>query len=145
MIEANQPNACNLCHLDQPIGWTIDHLRNWYGNDHRYSAIELKRNYSSSDQPVGLGWLRSDHAPTRLVAADTLARHELPAYVSELLEVLMNDDNTEIRRFTQRRIEEKLELAFKKHGYEFHQSKQNRRAAIERIREDIETKAAAAE
>ncbi|MGB0578913.1 MAG: cytochrome c3 family protein, partial [Limisphaerales bacterium] len=27
MIEANQPNACNLCHLEKPIDWTIGHLR----------------------------------------------------------------------------------------------------------------------
>ena len=30
MIEANHPNACNLCHLDKPIDWTIEKLRAWY-------------------------------------------------------------------------------------------------------------------
>ncbi|MGC6448584.1 MAG: multiheme c-type cytochrome [Rubripirellula sp.] len=29
-IQAGRPNACNLCHLDQTLGWTADHLQeNW--------------------------------------------------------------------------------------------------------------------
>lgn len=26
-----RPNACNLCHLDRSLGWTADHLAEWYG------------------------------------------------------------------------------------------------------------------
>jgi predicted CXXCH cytochrome family protein len=26
-----KPHACNLCHLDQSLGWTSDHLQRWYG------------------------------------------------------------------------------------------------------------------
>jgi hypothetical protein len=26
-----RPNACNLCHLDKSLGWTDDHLVQWYG------------------------------------------------------------------------------------------------------------------
>ncbi|MDF1700355.1 MAG: cytochrome c3 family protein [Planctomycetota bacterium] len=28
-----RPNACNLCHLDQTLGWTADHLARWYGHE----------------------------------------------------------------------------------------------------------------
>jgi len=26
-----RPNACNLCHLDKPLGWTAERLHEWYG------------------------------------------------------------------------------------------------------------------
>ena len=28
---SGRPNACNLCHLDRPLGWTADYLARWYG------------------------------------------------------------------------------------------------------------------
>ena len=30
-LEHGRPNACNLCHLDRPLGWTADRLAEWYG------------------------------------------------------------------------------------------------------------------
>ncbi len=30
-LASGRPNACNLCHLDQSLGWTARHLREWYG------------------------------------------------------------------------------------------------------------------
>ncbi|MFN0052946.1 MAG: C cytochrome precursor [Planctomycetales bacterium] len=29
-VQAGRPNACNLCHLDQTLGWAADHLERWY-------------------------------------------------------------------------------------------------------------------
>ncbi len=29
-LTAGRPNACNLCHLDKPLAWTADYLRQWY-------------------------------------------------------------------------------------------------------------------
>ncbi len=29
-LESGRPNACNLCHLDQSLGWTADYLHRWY-------------------------------------------------------------------------------------------------------------------
>jgi len=28
-----RPNACNLCHLDETLGWTAKHLTDWYGQE----------------------------------------------------------------------------------------------------------------
>ncbi|MFI4874833.1 MAG: cytochrome c3 family protein [Blastopirellula sp. JB062] len=28
-----RPNACNLCHLDQSLGWSADHLHAWFGHE----------------------------------------------------------------------------------------------------------------
>jgi hypothetical protein len=30
-VEHGRPNACNLCHLDQPLAWTAQKLDEWYG------------------------------------------------------------------------------------------------------------------
>ena len=30
-LDFGRPNACNLCHLDQPLGWTAEKLTEWYG------------------------------------------------------------------------------------------------------------------
>ncbi len=29
--KSSRPNACNLCHLDQTLEWTANHLQQWYG------------------------------------------------------------------------------------------------------------------
>jgi predicted CXXCH cytochrome family protein len=29
-LATGRPNACNLCHLDRPLGWTAQHLEAWY-------------------------------------------------------------------------------------------------------------------
>ena len=29
-LDAGRPNACNLCHLDKSLGWTAEHLEEWY-------------------------------------------------------------------------------------------------------------------
>lgn len=29
-LATGRPNACNLCHLDQPLAWTAEHLAQWY-------------------------------------------------------------------------------------------------------------------
>ncbi len=30
-VATGRPNACNLCHLDESLGWTSEHLAEWYG------------------------------------------------------------------------------------------------------------------
>lgn len=31
-LASGRPNACNLCHLDKSLTWTVDALHNWYGH-----------------------------------------------------------------------------------------------------------------
>lgn len=30
-LKTGRPNACNLCHLDQPLSWTASYLEKWFG------------------------------------------------------------------------------------------------------------------
>jgi len=63
-------NACNLCHVDRSLQWTLDELRSHY-------EITLRARGGDRDQPMGERWLASKDAALRLVAADALARSSL--------------------------------------------------------------------
>ena len=32
-LQTGRPNACNLCHLDQSLHWSAQHLKDWFGQD----------------------------------------------------------------------------------------------------------------
>ena len=89
MLGAGAPNACNLCHLDRSIRWTVDELRAGWGvtlaMDGRWRAA-----YGDLDVPVGTAWLVGDAAPVRLAAAAAFARRGDRAALPSLL-ALMDD------------------------------------------------------
>ena len=37
-----RPNACNLCHLDKSLGWTANHLHDWYGTEKTTLSADQK-------------------------------------------------------------------------------------------------------
>lgn len=77
MLENGSGNACNLCHLDEPIGWTLDRLREQYGK-----AIAPTTSWSAFygeklEKPVGIAWLEGKDPSMRLVATQAYARSPL--------------------------------------------------------------------
>jgi len=137
MIESNHPNACNMCHVDQPIDWTINHLREWYGDKHRYSDRLLLKNYPNRREPVALGWLKSSHHPTRLVAADSLVKHGLAEAMPQLLDLLANDSNIINRQFTQRGLDQALGVKLKDMGYQFYHPEKQRQDVIAKLKSEL--------
>jgi len=134
MIEANHPNACNLCHLRENIDWTLGHLRQWYPKKAGpYSEAKLATNYPQRSGPVALGWLKSPHESTRLVAADTLARANARWALPELV-TMLDDPYLINRRFTQVRLAEMLGVDLRQHGYRFYQTPTERQAPLAKIR-----------
>lgn len=138
MIEANQPNACNLCHLDKPIDWTIKHLREWYGEQHRYAESKIFRNYPRRNQPVGKEWLNSAHNGTRLAAAEAMAITDAQRWLPELVEFMTEDTHLVNRQFIQRRLEESLGIKFRDQGFRFYMSREERREIMARLRPRLE-------
>jgi hypothetical protein len=67
MLSADQPNACNVCHIDRSIAWTAAQL----GTKWRRS-ISLPQKRELEDA-AGRAWLRSNNAPLRLVATQSWA------------------------------------------------------------------------
>lgn len=135
-IEANQPNACNLCHLDKPIDWTTGQLTKWYGDEHRFSEAALSANYPDRNGPVGLGWMNSPHEATRLVAAEALAKARLPESLPALFNLLEKDPYLINRQFTQKNLDEWLGMRLKDEGYQFYMTEPERAAALKRIQGD---------
>jgi hypothetical protein len=69
-LEAGAPNACNLCHLDRPIAWTLAELARRTG---RSTTVSPAR-YGGLDRPVGEAWLDSGDPQVRITAAAAYAR-----------------------------------------------------------------------
>lgn len=59
----SRPNACNLCHLDQTLSWTAQHLTDWYGISSPDLAADEKQ------YPAWALWSLRGDAGQRVVAA----------------------------------------------------------------------------
>lgn len=132
MIEANQPNACNLCHTDRPIDWTLTHLQEWYGKT--YSSSRIWSNYPERKQPVAVGWLKKENEAVRLVAADCLTRTKSTWALPELIGAL---DDTYLlnRQFARMGLESMLGEKLSDYGYLFYQTADERRGPLQTLRQ----------
>jgi predicted CXXCH cytochrome family protein len=131
MIEANHPNACNLCHTDRPIDWTLGKLKEWYGKTYDEGKVAL--NYLHRDRPAAQGWLKSGDPAVRLVAAAALTRARDNRALPQLLDAL-NDPYLVNRQFAARRLEELLKVRLADFGYRFYMSAAERRDPLARLR-----------
>lgn len=66
--ESGRPNACNLCHADQTLGWTSDYLEQWYDIEPASSLDVQQREVAA----MVLWGLKGD-AAQRAIVADRLA------------------------------------------------------------------------
>eukprot|EP00913_Durusdinium_trenchii_P028512 g26740.t1 len=62
MAEAKRPNACNLCHIDQTLEWTVKNLHRWY-NQPEVTLGEDDRTVAAS-----LLWMLKGDAAERAIA-----------------------------------------------------------------------------
>lgn len=131
MIQSNHPNACNLCHTDRSIDWTLGNLKNWYSKT--YDEKEISLHYRDRNEPVGLGWLASSDASVRLVAADALIRSRNVQAFPRIIDAL--DDHYLLnRQFAAKGLEEMLGVQLSDYGYHFYQSQVDRQDSLARIR-----------
>ena len=89
MLAAAAPNACNLCHLDRPIQWTLDELKLDVGNLDAYEA-----------DGVGATWLASNEPDIRVTAMMAYARSKLGKSALGDLYVLLDDPRPYVRAWT---------------------------------------------
>ena len=77
MLASAAPNACNLCHLDRSLTWTLDALDFTWGR-HLTPAASWRRQYADGlDAPLGPQWLASASGTLRILAASAYARSPL--------------------------------------------------------------------
>lgn len=92
-------NACNLCHVDRSLRWTLDELRERYD-------VTLRATRGDPDQPMGERWLASKDAALRLLAADALARSPIARLaLPSLKKQQVHDPLPHVRMWTKFAIE----------------------------------------
>lgn len=97
MLAQGAPNACNLCHLERTVRWTLAALDRGWGRRIEPTA-EWDAIYGPElETPVGEVWLHHEVPVTRLVAASAWARSPLgPGALPELIAAL--DDPNPVNR-----------------------------------------------
>jgi predicted CXXCH cytochrome family protein len=131
MLQANHPNACNLCHTDRSIDWTLDYLKKWYAKS--YDEREISLHYHDRNESVAIGWLSSQEQSVRLVAADALIRSRNIQALPKLIDVL-DDPYLLNRQFTAKGLEEMLGVRLGDYGYRFYQTHMERVGPLANIR-----------
>jgi hypothetical protein len=98
-----RPNACNLCHLDRPLGWSADHLARWYG--------QPLPDLSHDDRRIAAGvrWAITGDAGVRALAAWSMGwgpAHEAAgsAWLVPYLVDLMDDPYDAVRMIASRSL-----------------------------------------
>ena len=122
MLAAAAPNACNLCHLDRSIEWTLAELKLSVGN------LDA---YGEPGDAVGTAWLASKEPDIRVMAAMAYARSKLARYALADLLPLLDDARPYVRTWTQFAVEE---ILGKKLDYDARASSAARKAAIQKLR-----------
>ena len=89
LVEA-APNACNLCHLDRTIEWTLTELLAW---NLRFDIDTA----AYGDQNVGDVWLASKSPAIRLVAMQAYARSPLGPFAKQQIEKGLADPIAYVR------------------------------------------------
>ncbi len=131
MIEANHPNACNLCHTRESISWTQRHLSEWYKAE--YDSGLISKNDADAKESAALGWLASANESVRLVAGDALTRADSKWALPQLIEAL-DDPFLLNRQFGEKNLESLAGVRLNDYGYRFYMTPEERKGPIQRIR-----------
>jgi len=139
MIHGHNPNACNQCHTDKSIEWTIDYLGKWFGS--KFDASRLQDHSANPAQSAVLGWLQSENEAVRLVAADALFRTksqwEQDTAIQDALINALDDPYLLNRQFARRGFEEMLGVKLLDYGYRFYMMPEERKKPMAKLRKAL--------
>ncbi|MGB0582066.1 MAG: C cytochrome precursor, partial [Limisphaerales bacterium] len=102
--KAGRPNACNLCHLDQSVAWSAQHMNDWYGHE----VPDLERHWTNTAASVV--WTLRGDAHVRALAAWHFGWEPAQAAVKSndgfppMLATLMNDPYDAVRYIAQKSL-----------------------------------------
>lgn len=139
MIHANHPNACNQCHTDKSIDWTIDYLGRWF--DAKSDDATLQKHYANRTQSAALGWLQSENEAVRKVAADALFRTrslwDRNTTIQDALIDALDDPYLLNRQFARRGFEGMLGVKLQDYGYRFYMTPDERKQPMTELRKSL--------
>ncbi|MCB9706535.1 MAG: C cytochrome precursor [Myxococcales bacterium] len=100
---SGRPNACNLCHLDQTLAWSAEHLDRWYGRP--APALEG----DAQEVAAGLAWALAGDASQRALVAWHMGWGPARAAAGEgweapILALLLEDPYDAVRMIAARSI-----------------------------------------
>jgi hypothetical protein len=96
------PNACNLCHLDRSIDWTLAELRAGWG----VRLVPKLARTRDRDASAGDAWLASPSPAIRLIAAHAYARSPLGRFAVRDIERGLSDPLPYVRAWMRFALEE---------------------------------------
>lgn len=131
MLDGNEPNACNLCHLDQSIEWTLKYFKDWYANDHDIDGIDFRS--ANRNQPLGETWMKSEREAVRLVSVAAVRRRHATWAAAQVIEAL-DDPYLINRQFARVCLEDLLSIKLVDFGYRFYMTPAERREPIQLLR-----------
>jgi predicted CXXCH cytochrome family protein len=103
MVSAASANACNVCHPDRSLRWTVNELGRVWGQ--RLSLPEAGPAAAAVDRPLGEVWMESPDAELRIVGTQSYAR--LPAGRAKMADLVraLNDPEPISRVFALKAVE----------------------------------------
>ncbi len=104
MLRADEPNACNLCHLDKSLKWTLDALSSKWGK-----KPDMGAGFVASDEPLGKVWLKHKEPVVRHVAAAAYGRSSMGAAALPFILPLLDDPSPPVRMFSVLAVEDALD------------------------------------
>lgn len=128
-------NACNQCHLEKPIQWTVGYLKDWYGKD--YEPEKLAKTYGDLNEPFGSYWLTAQSRevfkmPALGAMRRTKAKWLAPAAVKQL-----DSPRLIVRQFAQDAIEDAMDVKLDSWGYQYWLTASERRRVLPQVERAI--------
>ena len=116
-LQTGRPNACNLCHLDQTLVWTAQHLTDWYGQPSERLSDEQRA------VSAALLWLIKGDAGQRALIAWSMGWEPAQAasrkeWMAPYLAQLLNDPYSAVRYIAFRSLKS-LRSDYKALSYDF--------------------------
>jgi predicted CXXCH cytochrome family protein len=133
MVTAASANACNLCHLDRSLRWTVEALERSWGR-----PLSLPQGGSIDvDRPLGEVWLTGTDPALRLVAGQSYARSRAgEAKLPDLLRAL-NDPEPINRVFALKAVERARNRKLDARAYQLTAPAAERARQIDRLLADV--------
>jgi hypothetical protein len=133
MAAQGSVNACNLCHLDKSLGWTLGELERGWGG--KITPAKGWKSLAILDRPMGEHWLGGATPALRLVAGQSYARSPLGKSVLPALIRALDDEEPINRVFAQRAAEAVLGRKLSRWEYELTAPPATRARQVERLAE----------
>ena len=130
MLSKSAPNACNLCHLDRSISWTLEKLK-----ERGHAKLQPTEAWNSAygghlDHDVGKVWLNHPSPIIRQVAVDAYSRSPLGKKELKDLVRILEDEVPSNRMFGVNAMERILGRPIRPEDYSPYAGKSTRREQI---------------